>query len=187
MKKVFKFIGFTFLALFVLGFFIGEKENNNPVPTNTGVEEPIRTSKKESTYVTIGEILKTDKFEVTVNNVALENEVKTGNPYSSLKQEEGVFYLILDIKFKNIDKESRTIFNGNVIVVSNSTGEALTYDRPEHVFAKGWGLFFDSINPGISKKTKLVYKLPNDLSDVSLYYVPYSAPSNTFIALGTIS
>lgn len=170
MKKIIKFVFGAFLALFVIGCLMG------------GESSP---SSKEAVYVKVGEPLKTSKFEVTVNSVKTSKMINTGNPFTGLKAEDGILYLTIDATFKNIDKESRTLLDGKVIIVDKN-GESLKYDHSETVLEDGWGLFLESINPGITKRTKLVYKIPNNLTEVNLYYVPYSAKSNTYITLGSL-
>lgn len=132
----------------------------------------------------MGETLNTSKFIITVHSVKIARNVNTGNFLTNLDTEQCVLYLIIDATFKNISKESRMLLDGDVLIVSKDNDEALKYEVSEVIMQNGWGIFLEPMNPGLTKRTKIVYKIPNNLSNISVYYVPFSTPSKTFIKLG---
>lgn len=114
----------------------------------------------------IGETAKNDYFEVTVNSVEVVNEKKI-NDYTELKAEKDAKYLIINVTFKNIDKESRMVFDGSVFIDYNGT--KYEYDHTETIFEEGWGLFLDQLNPLTSKTTNIVYKIPSEITGEATY------------------
>lgn len=169
-------IGLALLSLLVTG--CGSDTNGNTSePTNN-------VSNKESPKtMPIGQHLATEYFDVVVNGVKVSNTVNTGNEFSDLKQEEGNKYLIIDVTLKNTDNETRMMFDGEVVI--NQNGTNLKFEQAEPVMAEGYGMIMDNINPGITKKTKLVYKIPADAKG-AMYYHPSRSDESALIELGTL-
>ncbi len=119
--------------------------------------------------VKVGEILTTNHFEVQVNKVSIKDRVSTGNEFANIASEEGNQFLIFNITFKNIDNESRTFFEGEVII--NSGGTDYKFDKSEMVMLDGWGSFLDQLNPLTSKSTNLVFKIPTEIKG-DVYWKP---------------
>ena len=137
----------------------------------------------EKTKVSVGQILKTKYFEVTVNNVSLQKSVNTGNQFTDLKAEKGIRYLVFNTTFKNIDDESQVLIDGDVIIKYN--GKDYTYGKSETILADGWGLLLDRINPLTSKTTNLVYKIPEEITG-RVYYRPGRSGKDDLIFLGNL-
>jgi hypothetical protein len=132
----------------------------------------------------VGDVLATDYFAIKVNSATLNKRVWTGDDFTSLKQEQGIEYLIVDVTFKNIDSESRMIIDGSVFIQYG--GKMYEYDKSETILADGWGLLLDQINPLTTKRTKLVYKLPSEISGPA-YYRPGRNSNDNQIFLGNLN
>jgi hypothetical protein len=137
-----------------------------------------------SNQVGLNEPLKCDYFEVTARKVTTSTDVNTGNQFTDLKAGNGEKFLIINVTFKNIDTESRTLISGGPIYL-NDNGKELQYDNPETIMADGWGLFLEPINPMMSKTTNLVYKIPNNYNG-SIYWRPERANMDQRINLGYV-
>jgi len=133
--------------------------------------------------VGILETLKTDYFDVTVNSVKVEDHVNTGDEFTNIPKEDGAKFLILDLSIKNTDSESRTMYDGDILV--NFNGKDFKFDHAETILADGWGILLDQINPLMTKKTKVVYKIPAELKGPA-FYNPGRADANQKIFLGEI-
>jgi hypothetical protein len=131
----------------------------------------------------IGQVLKTDYFDITVNKVSLVDKVNTGNEFSDLKPESGNNYLIINASFKNIDNESRMLVDGSVWI--NYNGKDYEFDKSETIMADGFGLLLDQINPLVSKTTNLVYKIPSEIKG-NAYWQPGRANDDQRILLGKL-
>lgn len=168
------------LASFIFIAFGSMDDDKKDSESNSGgasISADTATTKK------VGETLSTKYFDVTVNGVAVENWVNTGNEFTNLPREEGTRYLIINTTFKNTSNESRAIFEGEVLI--NYNGQEYMYDKSEMLMAEGWGLFFDQINPLTSKSTNIVYKIPAEIKGTA-YYRPGRSGKKDLIELGNI-
>jgi hypothetical protein len=173
-KIVFYIIGVIILILIYLEY----TSHSNAKPYSSDA-----ASQQYHAYTEVGETLKTNMFEITVNSVKSKSNVNTGNVYSDLKQENGSFYLVLNVTFKNVDKESRMVTDGEIIINYNNTD--YKFDHSETIAAEGWGLFLDQINPLTSKTTNLVYKVPTELKG-QIFWHPGRTDEDEKILLGTL-
>lgn len=139
------------------------------------------STESSSKVVELGQPLQTDYFSVKVNKFDLKDKVSTGNEFADLKKEEGNKYVIINVTLKNTDSESRMMFDGELLVKSG--GKDYKYENAETVMAEGWGILMENINPGVTKTTNIVYKVPSDLKG-DVYYVP--ARSSEMIKIGTL-
>lgn len=148
----------------VIAPFLGSGFPNKKDTSSTG-----ENSETKAASIGIGQTLSTDYFDVTVNNVILSKNVRTGNEFADLPSEPGTLYLTLNITYKNTDSESRMITNGAVFV--RYSGKEYEFDKAETILLDGWGLLLDQINPLTSKTTNIVYKIPAEIKGPA-YYEP---------------
>lgn len=165
--------GFTFFAI-----ASGDSKSGNESSSSSS-----SSATETSQAVAVGQPLKTEYFEITVKNVDVKDRVKTGNEFADLKPEQGNKFLIINTTFKNIDKESRMIMDGTVWIDYN--GQKYEFDKSETVMLEGWGTMLDQLNPLTSKTTKLVYKLPAEITGTA-YWQPGRSGKKELINLGEI-
>lgn len=123
----------------------------------------------EETTVVPKQTLHTEYFDVTVDRASVVDRVNTGNEFADLPEEEGNKYLLIYLTVTNTDKESRMMFDGEVEIKSGD--QVFKYEQTELVAAEGWGLIVDNLNPGVTKRTKLVYKIPSTAKG-QVFYLP---------------
>jgi hypothetical protein len=133
--------------------------------------------------VRVGDVLRTDYFEIKVNKVSLTNAVNTGNMFADLKPERDNLYLIINVTFKNIDTESRMPTDGSVWI--NYNGKNYQFDKSETILVDGWGLMFDQLNPLTTKTTNLVYKIPAEIKGEA-YWQPGRSRRDQKVYLGNL-
>ena len=167
------------LALIVIAN-LGDSENHNATTTAAAATA---TDTDPPSGVAIGQVLKTDYFEITVNKAELADRINTGNQFTDLKPEQGITYLVINTTFKNIDNESRMLVDGSVWI--NYNGKDYEFDKSETIIAEGWGLMLDQINPLTSKTTNLVYKIPSEIKGAAKWQ-PGRSDSDEVILLGTL-
>lgn len=143
---------FTFFAVAT-----GDKKND---PSSGTAEETTKVA------VQIGQVLQTDYFDVTVNQISIKDRVSTGNEFADLKKEAGNKYLIINTTFKNTDRESRMLTEGTVWI--NYNGKDYEFDKSETVMLDGWGVMMEQLNPLTSITTNLVYKIPEEITGVAM-------------------
>ncbi len=160
---------------------IGKGKNNGTDSSSSQASTDVEKKEDKKTYISIGQTLKTDYFEVTVNKAELAAKLNTGNEFTDQNAGEGNQFLLLNTTFKNIDKESRMLTDGIVYITYN--GKDYEFDKSETILAEGFGLMLDQLNPLISKTTTLVYKIPKEIKGPA-YYRPGRADSEEKIYLG---
>jgi hypothetical protein len=161
----------------------GGSSNNSANQNSTSNAEAKEEVKSSGSEVGIGQVLKTQYFEITVNKVETSNRVNTGNQFVNKEPEKGNKFLIMDVSMKNIDSESRMLDAGTVII--NYNGKDYQFDKAETILLEGWGLLLDQINPLTTKNTKLVYKIPDEITGEAKWN-PGRTDSDELINLGTI-
>ncbi len=147
-------------------------------------DKKLNSEGKSSTatnMVPVGTKTTCGSFDVTIHSFKLQNSVNTGNTFLDLKPEEGTKYAIIDIEFVNVTKQAAMISEGSLII-KPVDDEPLVMDKSETLMADGWGLFLDSINPMLKKRTKLVFKVPSAFKG-DIYYDPEMG-DNVLFSLG---
>ena len=90
----------------------------------------------------------------------------------------------MDVTYKNIDTESRWIIGDHVFVTYN--GKQYDFSKQEVILQEGYGIGLEVLNPLTTKTTKIVYKIPSELSGPA-FYQPSRAGSEQLISLGTVN
>jgi hypothetical protein len=160
------------------------KTSSTSTSTSSSTEQQTEQQIEAPKGVTVGEVLKTDYFDIIVNKVRLEESVNTGNEFANLKSEQGNMYLIINASFKNTDTESRMLSEGSVFI--NYNGKNYEFDKSESIMLEGWGLFLDQLNPLTTKTTNLVYKIPAEIKG-DAFWQPGRADSDQKILLGNLN
>ena len=127
----------------------------------------------------VGDIVRTEYFEIVVNKVQLTKRIQTGNEFLDQAAPDGSHFLELDVSIKNIDNESRLFAEGSLII--NYNGRRLQYDKTETII--GYTLSFEQLNPLTRKTGRIVYIVPEELSGI-LFWNP--GRSNVAVMLGKI-
>ncbi len=182
-KTLWKIVWTILIAVIVINVFSGSDKKSTTVSNVTNPSSSTADSEKKSSGVDIGQVLKTDYFDITVNKAEIQKTVHTGNQYTDLKKEDGINYLLIEANFKNTDNESRMLDDGSVWI--NYNGKDYEFDKTETVMAEGYGLLLEQINPLTSKTTILVYKIPAEIKG-DAYWQPGRANDNERIFLGNL-
>ncbi|VVP48100.1 hypothetical protein PS838_05205 [Pseudomonas fluorescens] len=108
-------------------------------------------------------------FDVAVNNCTISKSIDTGNRYTTVKPDPDARYLTVNATFKNTDNEGRLPFEGSLFI--SKDGKDYKFDTTESIMGEGYGIRLRSLNPLIKLTTKIVYKVPNELSG-DVYWKP---------------
>lgn len=107
-------------------------------------------------------------FKVKVDDCRISQNVGTGSRYTEPDHWPGSKFVVIDATFKNIDAEGRLPSEGH-LVIKQPNGTTLVYDSTEAVMAKGYGIYFKSVNPLVTMPTKIVYRIPDDVTGEILW------------------
>lgn len=101
-------------------------------------------------------------FDISVKSCSVSSVVGTKSKYSEPEKWEGSQFVVIDARFRNMDKEGRLPFEGSLII-KTPNGDELRYDNTENIMEKGYGIYFKSVNPLVTMPTKIVYRIPSDI------------------------
>lgn len=107
-------------------------------------------------------------FDISVKSCSIGSLVGTKNKYSEPSQWEGSRFVVLDARFRNVDKEGRLPSEGSLII-KTSSGDELRYDNTETIMQEGYGIYFKSVNPLVTMPTKIVYRIPTEIEGEILW------------------
>jgi hypothetical protein len=100
-------------------------------------------------------------FSITINSSTSQSKVGTGNTYAEPKPSTDSRFFIIDASFRNTDTESRLPFEGSLLI--SYEGKEYEYDAVEPIMLEGYNIWFRKINPLITIRTKIVYRIPNEI------------------------
>lgn len=107
-------------------------------------------------------------FKVELNDCRISQSVGTGSIYTEPEQWPGSKFVVIDAAFKNSDSEGRLPNEGNLII-KQPDGTVLLYDNTETILKKGYGIYLQSVNPLVTMPTKIVYRIPDDVTGEILW------------------
>jgi hypothetical protein len=122
-------------------------------------------------------------FEVATGKSQYGNTVGTGNRLAEPKQWEGSRFFIVNASFKNLDTESRLPVEGSLYITYN--GKEYEFDSVETVMAEGYNIWFKKVNPLITMKTKIVYRIPDEIEG-DVFWKPGRNPDDTRLWVGSV-
>lgn len=107
-------------------------------------------------------------FDVSVKSCIVASTVGTKYQISEPEKWDGSQFVVVDARFRNMDKEGRLPFEGSLIIKAPN-GDEFKYDNSETIMAKGYGIYFKSVNPLVTMPTKIVYRIPSDIEGEILW------------------
>ncbi|WHY86981.1 DUF4352 domain-containing protein [Neobacillus novalis] len=136
---------------------------------NKQTNETKQSEKPKVKAFVVGDIVKTGKLGYKVLNVETTKEIKSDNQFIESVKTEGQF-VVIDLEAFNYDKKARMV-DSNMFKIKDDQGREFepTSDSNVMMVVKGaMDFFLQDINPGLSKKGKLVFELPQDAASYSL-------------------
>ncbi|WP_247263074.1 MULTISPECIES: hypothetical protein [Pseudomonas] len=122
-------------------------------------------------------------LRVAANGCVARRKIGTLNPVLDPKSWTGSKFLILDASFKNTSTTSRYPSPGAVIISKN--GQTYKFDKFEMVAGDGFGILSEALNPLITYRTKLVYRIPADLTG-AVVWQPDDRSTDVMVSCGSI-
>lgn len=170
-KKILIGIGIL-LALGAIGNAMDDDDDSSPTTT-----EPAKVTG-------IGEVLQTQYFEVGVAKVDIRDRVGTGNQFVEPPADGSTYFVVLEVGFRNTDTESRMITDGSLFV--NYNGKEYEFDHSETIMLDGWGTSLEQVNPLITFATRIVYRVPKELTGAAYWQPGRAYGENQRIYIGDL-
>ncbi len=174
-KKVLLVIGIIVFVILAVGSVGGDSASSSGSSSSSKKVAEI----KEEDMGKIGEPYVTNNFEVTVSGIKSVDSQNI-DAITSLEKEEGVKYLIISVSAKNIANESKSLLSAGKLILGDGE-DKIEIANDETLLSEGYGVFLEEVNPKISKKTKLVYKIPAEYADKTIIWDAFG--SDKFIKL----
>lgn len=162
-----KFIALNIFIILVLLGFIGSggEETSSASSGNGSAQVADQTSEKQQAAWKVGDVIKTEKFEITVSSVT--NRGSVGGEFMSEKAADGALFVVVNFKYKNITKEPITAFSmpdmkiidPNGTEYDEASGATAYYQAEINLNKKA----VSDLNPGITQKDATVFEVSRDL------------------------
>ncbi|WP_247263311.1 MULTISPECIES: hypothetical protein [Pseudomonas] len=122
-------------------------------------------------------------LQVVANGCVARRKIGTLNPVLEPQSWAGSRFLILNASFKNISTTSRYPSPGSVMI--HKGGRTYKFDKVEMVGGDGFGVAVEPINPLITYHTKLIYRIPADLTG-RIVWQPDERTADVTVSCGSI-
>ncbi|MCK2000498.1 DUF4352 domain-containing protein [[Brevibacterium] frigoritolerans] len=124
-----------------------------------------KAKKKENK---IGTPVKVGDFEYVILAAKEENVLESNDQFTENIETEGKFVMI-DYSVKNFDNKARMV-DKNLFTLKDKKGNQ--YDPFSHddlyAILGDSNLFYEEVNPGLSRKGKIVFEIPSEVTEYSL-------------------
>lgn len=139
--------------------------SSSPTETTSGSEAPSESQKKPVDLPKVGQMVKTDKFEITLTKFVEKSIV--GSEYFNQKASEGATFVAVEFKYKNISGKPISSFSlpHNIKLVGpdgikyeSDTGASSNYATE----TKNNSKIMSDLNPGITSNTSKVFEISID-------------------------
>lgn len=152
------------LALVILGVIGSAGGKKNSTTTTTTNSSSSQTAKKEEPVSKVGDVIKTDKFEITITSI--EEKAKVGNQYISKSPSDGGTYIAVQWQCKNVSDKPIGSFSLPTIHLVDSNGTKYDADiDASGTFATEVKLdskVLSDLNPGITVKNAGVFEISKE-------------------------
>jgi len=128
--------------------------------TDDSKDKKKEPAKEEKSTAKIGDVLKVGDVVFTANGTSTASNV--GGEYG--QDAQGVYYIV-DVTVKNEGKEAITTDSSFFTLKSGDTTYDANATADIYINEAGGGFFFQSINPGIENKGKIVFDIPKEIAE----------------------
>lgn len=122
-------------------------------------------------------------FKISADSAYYGPSVNTGNRFAEPKKWDGSRFFVIRASFKNLDTESRLPSEGSLFI--NYKGKEYEFDSVEPVMLEGFNIWFKKVNPLITMKTKIVYRIPDEIHG-EVFWRPGRNSNGTKLWMGFI-
>jgi len=122
-------------------------------------------------------------FEVSADRGTYGKKVETGNQFAEPKSWHGSRFFTVHATFKNMDTASRLPVEGSLFI--NYGGRDYEFDSVEPIPLEGYNIWFRKLNPLVAMKTKIVYRIPNEVSG-EVFWRPGRNPDDKRLWVGNL-
>lgn len=174
------------IALFILGGVISAMSGGGSKATvSSNTSSSSDSSKNKDTVAKIGDVIKTDKYEIIITSVQQRTQV--GGEYLQTKPSEGGIYVVVNWQYKNITKEPISSLYFPQIHLNDKDGTKYDADiNASSYYATETKLdtkILSDLNPGITVKGAEVFEISKDTYSAGGWKVYIDADKDAYVAI----
>ncbi|WP_066248528.1 DUF4352 domain-containing protein [Neobacillus drentensis] len=144
-----------------------EEKAKADAATKKAEEKKKADAAKKATYK-VGNKFKVGDFEYVITSIKEDRVIKSDNQFIKNKETQGKF-AIIDFTVMNLDKEARMVDSSLFLIKDSKDREYEPMVDGDIMMLLGdSNLFLEDVNPGLSRKGKIVFELPTDVKSYSL-------------------
>lgn len=186
-KKLFKFIGYSFLAIvglvILIGIF-GEEKKNTVSKVGDSTSQTSSSAPSAAPSLKVGDIFKTEKYEMQVAQAATRQSV--GDSMFGSTASDGAIYVTVEFNYKNISQKPISSFSKPEIKLKAPDGTTYEPDiEASSSFATELNSdekLFSDLNPGVKVKGGDVFEVSSELFNPVTWKIFVDADSDAEIA-----
>ena len=169
-KRWWAIILFIFIGLIILGGLFGDDSSNSGTQTTTQTDSSDTTPAQEQikTY-SLGEIIPAGDFKWKITKVSTAKEIGQDLAGSFFGEKADGIFVILNVEVENIGNSAEYLTDSYIKLIDTQGREfspntlAAIYLKPD-----GSALAFEQVNPGLTKKGKIVYDVPENVKSFNV-------------------
>lgn len=165
--KFFKFGCLGIVGLVVLCIIVGALSDGDDSTTTSGTASESKGSEEVKAQVyAVGQEVKIGKFSYIVNNVSETDTIKA-DYLEPITSDSGKF-VVVDVTFKNYDKEARTL-DTELFKLIDDKGTEYSANTDADMYLNGDKMFFlEQVNPNTTRNGKVAFEVPKDIKSYKL-------------------
>lgn len=166
---LFVIIGFVILVKLFGGKDGASTSLNSNVQPNIQNQEKITAKTEEVTTYSVGDSIQAGDFKWKVTKSSTAKEIGESIAGTFLGEKADGIFIILDVEVENTGKSAEYLMDSYLKIIDEQGREfspnsaAAIYLKPQ-----GSALMFKQVNPGIAKKGKIVFDVPEGLKVANL-------------------
>jgi len=153
---------FIFIGLVIIAGMFGNDTSNTGTQTTTSSENGnIKATQEEVQTYSVGDSVQAGDFKWRITKFTTAKTIGT-NPY--LTTEADGIYLILDVEIENTGNSAEYLMDSYLKLVDDQNREFSPDSSAAIYLDSNQALLFEQVNPGIVKKGKIVFDVPENLN-----------------------
>ena len=152
---------FIFIGLVIIGGMFGNDSPNRDTQTTSSGNGNIKAIQEEVQTYSIGDSVQAGDFKWKITKFTTAKTIGT-NPY--LTTEADGIYLILNVEVENTGNSAEYLMDSYLKLVDDQNREFSPDSSAAIYLDSNQALLFEQVNPGIIKKGKIVFDVPENLN-----------------------
>ncbi len=177
---------FIFVGLIIIGGLFGGNNNtstssNSNLNVQQNTQDQVTAPKDEVKTYGLGDSIQAGDFKWKITKVSTTKEIGQDIMGSFFGEKADGVFVILDVEVENTANSAKYLMDSYLKLVDNQNREfspnsaAVIYLKPE-----GSALMFEQVNPGIIKKGKIVFDVPESVKNFNLKITSSLFESNIY-------